>query len=45
LHVGKVNLITRVGGLSDAPAGSAFKAVFRLENIHFFDPTTQTTII
>lgn len=45
VHVGDTPLITRVGGLCDAVAGSVFKIVFRLENLHFFDPTNQKAII
>jgi multiple sugar transport system ATP-binding protein len=45
VNVGKTQLITRVGGLCDAVAGSVFKIVFRLENLHFFDPINQRTII
>jgi len=45
VHICKTNLITRVGGLSDALPGSNFKIVFRLDNVHFFDPATQKAII
>ena len=45
VHVGKVPLISRVGGLCDATSGSKFQIVIRLNKIHFFDPETQKAII
>ncbi len=45
VHVGKVPLITRVGGMCDASTGSKFEIVIRLNKIHFFDPVTQQSIV
>ncbi|PIS29298.1 glycerol-3-phosphate ABC transporter ATP-binding protein [Candidatus Saganbacteria bacterium CG08_land_8_20_14_0_20_45_16] len=45
VHVGKVPLITRVGGLCDAGTGSKFKVVINLRKIHFFDLETQQAVI
>jgi len=45
VHVGKTNLVTRVGGLYDIAAGNRFQVAMRLGNLHFFDPKTQKAII
>ena len=45
VHVGKIPLTTRVGGLCDALTGSKFQIVLRTNKVHFFDPVTQTAII
>jgi multiple sugar transport system ATP-binding protein len=45
VHVGKISLISRVGGLCDVTTGSKFQIAIRLSRLHFFDPATQATII
>lgn len=45
VHVGKVPLTSRVGGLCDATSGSKFQIAMRLSKLHFFDPKTQKAII
>ncbi len=45
VHVGKIPLVTRVGGLCDASSGSKFKVAVNLSKVHFFDPATQKAII
>lgn len=45
VHVGKVPLVTRVGGLCDAATGSVFKIAINLSKVHFFDPESQKAII
>jgi len=45
VHVGKIPLTTRVGGLCDATSGSEFQIALRLNRVHFFDPATQKAII
>ena len=45
VHVGKVPLTSRVGGMCDASSGSKFQIAVRLNRIHFFDPSTQKAII
>lgn len=45
VHVGKVPLVARVGGLCDVSTGSKFKVAIRLEKLHFFDPVSQKAII
>lgn len=45
VHVGKVPLISRVGGMCDATSGSKFQIVVNLRKLHFFDLETQQAII
>ncbi len=45
VHVGKIALTARVGGLCDATSGSKFQIAMRLNKLHFFDPKTQKAII
>jgi len=45
VHVGKVPLISRVGGMCDATSGSKFQIVINLRKLHFFDLETQKAII
>jgi multiple sugar transport system ATP-binding protein len=45
LKCGKTPLISRVAALSDAKAGTSYKAVFNLRKIHLFDTETHGTIV
>ncbi|MBU0502037.1 MAG: sn-glycerol-3-phosphate ABC transporter ATP-binding protein UgpC [bacterium] len=45
VHVDKVPLIARVGGLCDVNAGDKFQIVINLRKLHFFDPESQKAII
>ncbi|OGB87044.1 glycerol-3-phosphate ABC transporter ATP-binding protein [candidate division WOR-1 bacterium RIFCSPLOWO2_02_FULL_46_20] len=45
VHVGKVPLVARVGGMCDVKTGSKFEVGINLNKLHFFDPVSQIAII
>jgi multiple sugar transport system ATP-binding protein len=45
LKAGRTSLVSRVDTLSDIKSGSAFKASFNLNKLHFFDKETQRSVL